>query len=117
VTAARVSRLRRIWLAGFVALGLFTFGIVPHASSENAARIPIAPVAAAGSHPDQVVLTRAPSSPVLSLKTPATYGDLAIGVALLGLVAWLLAARPSRRRVLPALRYGPRLSRAPPLAA
>jgi hypothetical protein len=110
-------RLRRIWLAGFIALGLFTFGIVPHASSENAARIPSAPVATAGSHLDQVVLTRAPSSPLASLKAPATYGDLAVGFTLLGLAAWLLAARPSRRRAFPVLRYGPRLSRAPPLAA
>ncbi|HEX4430620.1 MAG TPA: hypothetical protein VHZ96_15230 [Frankiaceae bacterium] len=117
MTAARISRLRRIWLAGFVALGLFTFGIVPHASSESAARIPSAPVAAAGSHPDQVVLTRAPSSPVASLKVPATYGDLAIGIALLGLGAWLLAARPRLRRTPSGFRYGPRLSRAPPLAA
>jgi hypothetical protein len=117
VTAVRISRLRRIWLAGFVALGLFTFGIVPHASSESAARIPSAPVATAGSHPDQVVLTRASSSPVTSLRTPVAYGDLAIGVALLGIGAWLLAASPRRRKAVLALRYGPRLSRAPPLAA
>jgi hypothetical protein len=117
VTAARISRLRRIWLAGLVALGLFTFGIVPHASSESAARSPSAPVAAAGSHLDQVVLTRTPESHVTALKSPATYGDLAIGVALLGLGAGLLAAQRGRRRTLFSWRYGPRLSRAPPLAA
>jgi hypothetical protein len=117
VTAARISRLRRIWLAGLLALGLFTFGIVPHASSESGARAPGAPVVQAGSHLDQVVLTRAPSSPVAALKTPATYGDLAFGIVLFGLGAWLLAARCGRRRALPSLRYGPRLSRAPPLAA
>jgi hypothetical protein len=117
VTAVRVSRLRRIWLAGFVALGLFTFGIVPHASQESADRVPSAPIAAAGSHPDQVVLTRAPSSHLTTLRSPVTYGDLTLGLALVGLGAWLLAARSRRRGTLPESRYGLRLSRAPPLAA
>ena len=117
VTASRIPRIRGIWLAGLVALGLLTFGIVPHSASVGHASMPSAPVAQAASHVDPVVFTRAPTSHVAIVKTPAPYGDLAVGAAVFALVAWLFAARRGHGRAPRSVRRGPRLSRAPPLTA
>src|SRR5690348_9478762 len=90
--AARISRVRGIWLAGLVALSLLTFGIVPHASASGSAHTTNAPVVQAGGHVDQVVLTRTPSAHLASLKTPVSYGDLVVPAAAFGLAGWLLVA-------------------------
>jgi hypothetical protein len=115
--AARISRVRGIWLAGLVALSLLTFGIVPRTSAAGAGRPTSVPVVQSGGHLDQVVLTRTQSSHVASLKSPVSYGDLAVGSIMFGLGAWLLVAARSRRRVSSSLIRGPRLSRAPPVTA
>jgi hypothetical protein len=117
VKAARISRIRGIWLAGFVALSLLTFGIVPHTSAAHAGLAGSVPVVQSGAHLDQVALTRAPSPHLAALKSPVAHGDLAAATALLGLVGWLLAAGPGRRSARPSLLRGQRLSRAPPLTA
>ena len=112
--AARISRVRGVWLAGLVALSLLTFGIVPHGSASASGHTTNAPVAAAGGHLDQVVLTRTPSAHLVTLKSPVSYGDLAVAAAVLCLAGWLLTAGAAPGSARSSRLLGARLSRAPP---
>jgi hypothetical protein len=104
-------------LAGLAAICLFTLGAVPHAPAADSAHGPVAAVVQAGQHGDQTIVTRSAAAHVTALKTPATYGELAVAGALLALCGWLLATGRARGRRPNTLDCGSRLSRAPPLTA
>jgi hypothetical protein len=104
-------------LAGLAALCLFTLGAVPHAPLADSAHGPVAAVVQAAQHGDQTIVTRSAAPHVTALKTPATYGGLAVAGGLLALCVWLLAVGRGRGHRPRTLDRGSRLSRAPPLTA